>query len=118
MGNKRRMSIRAERPHVGTDPVSVRLSANSIYRPHNVFRPVVSGCGQTRGSVPTCGLIARIGACHYYESFSSSWHIKFCFKLAEKSEYYYKRFLYLRIIPQVVLSIILYLRKIPQLIKK
>ena len=30
--------IRAERPHVGTDPVSVRLSANSVYRPHNIFR--------------------------------------------------------------------------------
>ena len=63
MGNKRRMSIRAEGSHVGTDPVSVRLSANSVYRPHNVFRPVVSGCGQTRGLSLHAGLppeLARV----------------------------------------------------------
>ena len=49
MGNKRRMSIRAECPHVGTDPLSVRLSANSVYPPHNVFRPVVSGADRYGG---------------------------------------------------------------------
>ena len=56
MGNKQRMPIRAEGPHVGTDPVSVRLSANSVYRPHNIFRPVASGGGQTRGLSLHAGL--------------------------------------------------------------
>ena len=117
MGNKRRMSIRAERPHVGTDPVSVRLSANSISRPHNVFRPVALGADR-HGVCPYMRANARIGTCRYYESLRSSWHIKFCFKLAENPEYYYKIFSYLRNVPQVVLIIILYLRKIPQVIKK
>ena len=69
--------IRAERPHVGTDPVSVRLSANSVYRPHNIFRtcsvvwyllcrPCRAEGGQQitpqshpSGSIPTCGLSAE-----------------------------------------------------------
>ena len=31
------MPTRAFRPHVGTDPVSVRINANSVYRPHDIF---------------------------------------------------------------------------------
>ena len=58
MGNKQRMPTRAEGPHVGTDPVSVRLSVNSVYRPHNIFRPVVRVRTDT-GSVPTCGRFSR-----------------------------------------------------------
>ena len=52
--------LRAEGPHVGTDPVSVRLRANSVYQPHNIFRPVVPVRTDT-GSVPTCGRSARVG---------------------------------------------------------
>gem|GEM_PF-6647298 len=34
-------------PHVGTDPVFVRLPINLVYRPHNTFLHV--WCGQTLG---------------------------------------------------------------------
>ena len=66
MGNKQRMSIRALGPHVGTDPVSVRLSANSVYRPHNVFRPCRPGCGQTRGLSLHAGLPPELASVVYY----------------------------------------------------
>ncbi len=60
--NKQRMSIRAEGTHVGTDPVSVRTSANSVYRPHNVFRPVASGAD-------------RHGVCTYMRANCPNWRV-------------------------------------------
>ena len=40
--------IRAERPHVGTDPVSVRQNSISFYRPNNITC-IFLRIGQTRG---------------------------------------------------------------------
>ena len=66
------MPIRAERPHVGTDPVSVRHTHLSIHqdriniraeqgrkKSHAVGRPNWHGYRTETGSVPTCGLTAE-----------------------------------------------------------
>ena len=59
LGVKQRMPIRAEDPHVGTDPVSVRLHANSVYRPHNIF-PHRPGADR-HGVCPYMRASARVG---------------------------------------------------------
>ena len=49
MGNKQRMPIRAEGPHVGTDPVSVRTRDDKDGIRYAVGRPNWQRDGQTRG---------------------------------------------------------------------
>ena len=54
-------------PHVGTDPVSVRLHANSVYRPHAIsgiidtnIHPVLTGGADRRGVCPYMRANARV----------------------------------------------------------
>ena len=95
------MPIRAERPHVGTDPVSVRYIHLSIHqdriniragqgrkKSHAVGRPNWHGYRTDTGSVPTCGLSAELAlggrrVCDIGMSGSSSdvVSIIFCFQV-------------------------------------
>ncbi|EHO66136.1 hypothetical protein HMPREF9140_01963 [Prevotella micans F0438] len=63
------MPTRAFRPYVGTDPVSVRINANSVYRPHDIFIPTCRIGRTDTGSVPTFGPfwpeLAFINVCIY-----------------------------------------------------
>ncbi len=56
MGNKQRMPIRAEGPHVGTDPVSVRTRDDKDGIRYAVGRPNWQRDGQTRGLSLHAGL--------------------------------------------------------------
>ncbi|EHO72778.1 hypothetical protein HMPREF9140_00538 [Prevotella micans F0438] len=47
-------------PHVGTDPVSVRLHANSVYRPHNNISSYRPGADR-HGVCPYMRATARVG---------------------------------------------------------
>ncbi|WP_211209023.1 hypothetical protein [Prevotella micans] len=63
------MPTRAFRPHVGTDPVSVRINANSVYRPHDIFgsigpyiHPDLPNRADRHGVCPYVrAILARIG---------------------------------------------------------
>ena len=59
-------------PHVGTDPVSVRLHANSVYRPHAIsgiidpnIHPVLTGGADRHGVCPYMRPIGRVGVYVY-----------------------------------------------------
>jgi len=59
-------------PHVGTDPVSVRLHANSVYRPHAIsgiidpnIHPVLTGGADRHGVCPYMRPNGRVGVYVY-----------------------------------------------------
>ena len=56
MGNKQRMPIRAEGPHVGTDPVPVRTRDDKNGIRYAIGRPNWQRDGQTRGLSLHAGL--------------------------------------------------------------
>ena len=60
MGNKQRMPIRAFRPHVGTDPVSVRLSL-PIRSTDRITYFVLSSGADRHGVCPYMRANARVG---------------------------------------------------------
>ena len=61
MGNKQRMPIRAFRPYVGTDPVSVRLSL-LIRSTDRITYFVLSSGADRHGVCPYMWANARVGA--------------------------------------------------------
>ena len=72
------MPIRAERPHVGTDPVSVRIP-NSIYLPHNILLPIrpgvlscPTGWADRHGVCPYTRVNARVGILYFELSTASA----------------------------------------------
>ena len=67
---------RAERPHVGTDPVSVRQNFISFYIPNNIPR-IFLCIGQTRGLSLHAGYRPN---CNHAPIVSHSWIIKYILK--------------------------------------